>query len=1572
MFLTTIIFTISLAVTVTTNIVPTCVTPDPWKMDDCCFCNKPLNNGDPTVELRLKGSNGVNRASQQRGSIIRTVPGQHVHQICRRNFCEPSRIHVAKNKASTSIESGEGTSLRSLHPPFDFSKHCIFCGQPAKYDGRKRGFDVIPVRTKDFQQKVAKICEKRNDAWGHTVTGRLACVNDLHAADAVYHNQCSVNFRTEKQIPQVYSESSPKTTKLSKAGRPQQETRKNAFLSVTKFLEENDEEQTTVVELANKMQEYLHNTEEEAYSVKYMKAKLKEHFGDKIVFTELNGKSDVVTFRNTASCILYEFHKQQRSTTPDEEKVRIIEAAAKLIQSDVKAQKVSSDVYPTPSEMSSTTTALNFIPESLQVLLRTMFVGKNVDVKLASLGQAIMQAIRPRVLLAPLQLGLGIQMHHHFASRFLIDTLHAQSFSCSYSEVKKYERSAAVSQGTEIPSYASDQYIQYVADNVDHNIGTLDGSGTFHGMGIIATQTPGSKNSKIVPRVTVTAEDIAAVGRINIKYFKPSTSEEPLVYQPIMNFGVQDTTLNLDVLWKTSLLLRNPRPSWSGMMQMVNNGPHPGQSSTMFLPMIDMNPNDISCVYSTLCFVCDHAKQYNVTPVLTFDQPLWWKALMIIRDQPSNSDLKQVVVRLGGLHTEMSFIGSIGHLMTGSGLQELLEVVYASNSVTHMMSGKAIARAVRGHFLVDAALNTMLVADLYNIDLPTKEETQLPAVPPPIPITSEVEQHSENPSVMEEQSTEVMCTITSEEDQSSEVHGEVTYEQQQEVLEYKTQDADIGPSNEQQQCSEVSEGSQDVTMETDMAKAKRLYDRLISATALVDEICSADVMKRIFNNLKAKKEALTTRTAVLWMQYMEMIDILRKFLKAERTGNWELHLQAIHDMLPYFAASGHNLYAKSAYIYLQMMQSLPNTHPDVYRRFQEGYHVVRRSDRFWGGLSTDLIIEQVLMRNVKTSGGLTRGSGMSETQRNVWLLSMPCRAEVNDAMQDLTGVKYETSDQHKDMTKARQSRDVKDTIELLDYVRQHNPFSSDPTLRNIANGMTADKTVNADQAGEIGKKIIDTMEGKNVDHFSFKKADQAVTLGSRTSVKINNETVQVDPQLLFQRLVAVSRERVEGDLSSVFSYELCSYPPALFESSSLPLQADKPALADTLWKMVTQEQTKPSGDVHYILDGGALLHRIPWQRGSTYNGICQEYVNYVTAKYGRPTVVFDGYQDGPSTKDATHLRRTGTCPGLTVHFTGDMVIKSKKDEFLANEINKQRFINLLSDCLEKAGCDTFHATHDADVLIVTKAVESAKAINTILVGDDTDLLILLVYHAELNAKDIFFAPEHKANTKKKRLWNIKQLKETLGSSVCDKILFIHALLGCDTTSRIFGLGKGLGLKKIMKDGNFSELANIFCQTAAHPENIIKAGEKALICLYGGVQTESLDSLRYRRFCVKVSAVTSAVEPKTLPPTSAAVKYHSLRVYYQVQEWKGMANCLSPEDWGWQVRDGKYLPKQTDKPPAPQTLLEVIRCACKRECATRRCTCRKYGLQCSNACTDCRGTSCANSPTPDLELDQPTA
>lgn len=92
------------------------------------------------------------------------------------------------------------------------------------------------------------------------------------------------------------------------------------------------------------------------------------------------------------------------------------------------------------------------------------------------------------------------------------------------------------------------------------------------------------------------------------------------------------------------------------------------------------------------------------TPSITFDQPLWLKATGIIEE----ANLK-IVCRLGGFHTMMSFLGSLGGMMRGSGLEDLFNEVYAEHSVPQLMSGKAVSCALCAHFLTEAALTSILL-----------------------------------------------------------------------------------------------------------------------------------------------------------------------------------------------------------------------------------------------------------------------------------------------------------------------------------------------------------------------------------------------------------------------------------------------------------------------------------------------------------------------------------------------------------------------------------------------------------------------------------------------------------------------------------------------------------------------------------------------------------------------------------------------------------------------------------------------------------------------------------------------
>ena len=159
------------------------------------------------------------------------------------------------------------------------------------------------------------------------------------------------------------------------------------------------------------------------------------------------------------------------------------------------------------------------------------------------------------------------------------------------------------------------------------------------------------------------------------------------------------------------------------------------------------------------------------------------------------------------------------------------------------------------------------------------------------------------------------------------------------------------------------------------------------------------------------------------------------------------------------------------------MANLPNDNPVVHQHFVEGLHVARRSDRAWAGLSTDLMIEQVLMRSMRTSGCLTLDRGMTEQQRLTCLLAMPACAEVNIAMQELSGAKYSTNEQNKETGKYWQRRDMKDTHTLLLTMFERNPFAESTSLRNILTGVNATDEVDLCRAKEIGHKIMDSMTG---------------------------------------------------------------------------------------------------------------------------------------------------------------------------------------------------------------------------------------------------------------------------------------------------------------------------------------------------------------------------------------------------------------------------------------------------------------------------------------------------------------
>lgn len=132
---------------------------------------------------------------------------------------------------------------------------------------------------------------------------RIEYSRDLHASNALYHQSCSVKYRKGRDILDV-NLSEPLTKK--RRGRYLNSEKEITIAKVLQYLEANDEEHISVTNLIEKMKEYL-GDKENAFSSPHMKARLKDPCGENLLFAEINGKPNVVTFRGTASNILRDF-----------------------------------------------------------------------------------------------------------------------------------------------------------------------------------------------------------------------------------------------------------------------------------------------------------------------------------------------------------------------------------------------------------------------------------------------------------------------------------------------------------------------------------------------------------------------------------------------------------------------------------------------------------------------------------------------------------------------------------------------------------------------------------------------------------------------------------------------------------------------------------------------------------------------------------------------------------------------------------------------------------------------------------------------------------------------------------------------------------------------------------------------------------------------------------------------------------------------------------------------------------------------------------------------------------------
>ena len=482
---------------------------------NCAICTDLIEDFDLLgVVLGKKGVLGVLSACDVRGrsdvqariELLQTS-GQpvSVHKICRKRLIDLRNLNDDEKPPPAK-------KTRSSDEAFNWKTCCLFCGCPSPENSKKQ---VCLVQTIELRQNILDVCRLRpNDENLTAVAHRVQNVIDLVAAKARYHKVCSSGFYKVKQSAEELEVNRDEKAQLHelerKPGKPKDLIATRAFDSTCDWLES-----TAEPLFLHEVEAYMANIAgDHMWSRRYIQEQLLERYGDHVEITN-EGYRNIVRLKDMARWIINDQWYRDRKPTYEEEKRRIVLAAAKIIKEDIREMNYDKSFYPDEISIADPQEGKKWIPKSLNVFLENMIESEK---KQNSIGQCLVSAVRPRSAILPVPFGVGVEMDHIFGSRWNTSQLYDLGFSISYDEVNRYKQSVLQSRRVEdiIPDSDS-AFTQWTGDNADSPTRTLDGKNTFHGMGCIAVSTPIANStdphSSLVPHLPL----IKRMGRLPVQ-----------------------------------------------------------------------------------------------------------------------------------------------------------------------------------------------------------------------------------------------------------------------------------------------------------------------------------------------------------------------------------------------------------------------------------------------------------------------------------------------------------------------------------------------------------------------------------------------------------------------------------------------------------------------------------------------------------------------------------------------------------------------------------------------------------------------------------------------------------------------------------------------------------------------------------------------------------------------------------------------------------------------------------------------------------------------------------------------
>ena len=267
-------------------------------------------------------------------------------------------------------------------------------------------------------------------------------------------------------------------------------------------------------------------------------------------------------------------------------------------------------------------------------------------------------------------------------------------------------------------------------------------------------------------------------------------------------------------------------------------------------------------------------------------------------------------------------------------------------------------------------------------------------------------------------------------------------------------------------------------------------------------------------------------------------------------------------MLPYFFSAGHQHYARYITWHIAEMNAIP---PEAKSDFINGAHVCHHSDG-GPGVSSDQFGAQTYIKQGKQAGGL-KGLSTNAEQVAVWTESFVVCSQVSTILDDMY-TEEETDPtnhcyRHKEESEERRRLDKADRQRILDELKKCSHPLQFPyvSLYNIVNGRMAsdEKGINVHKAVDVGEKLLTTFSESLPSGFHKPITREVKTMQElKKGVKLN-DTTAYDSLAIFVRFMVIGQIR-SLNLSDIFSHELCTVPPSLFDEYGYLRKGNKSSL----------------------------------------------------------------------------------------------------------------------------------------------------------------------------------------------------------------------------------------------------------------------------------------------------------------------------------------------------------------------------------------------------------------------------